>query len=45
MAEAVDVKLINPFLEAALSVIKTACNMDVSIGKPEISKTELMSHQ
>lgn len=40
MAEAVDVKLINPFLEAALSVVKTACNMDVRVGKPEISKTE-----
>lgn len=40
MTNTVDVKLINPFLEASLDVIKTACNMDVTIGKPEITKTE-----
>lgn len=40
MSGTVDVKLINPFLQASLNVIKTACNMDVTVGKPEISKTE-----
>lgn len=40
MSGTVDVKLINPFLQASLDVIKTACSMDVTAGKPEISKTE-----
>ena len=40
MSNVVDVKLINPFIEASLNVIKTVCNLDVTIGKPEISKTE-----
>ena len=35
----IDVNLINPFLEATLSVIKSAAQKELKIGKPEVKET------
>lgn len=35
-----DVNLINPFLGATKSVLGTAANLNISIGKPTVKKTE-----
>ena len=42
MAE-VNVDHINPFLMAATSIMKDACQMDMKIGKPYVKKTEFQS--
>lgn len=44
-APVINVQYINPILKAAVKVIREACNMEVTIGKPSIADTQFTNSE